>query len=85
MSQESLWPETSQSSCYAELCNALYERELNLLAIQQVSSVSSVQAKLKSLPYYIKRTADAMVRHQSSSNTPLILDTQNACWSLKQQ
>ncbi len=84
MSQESLWPETAPSNCYAELCNALYERELNLLATSQVTSVSGVQAKLKSLPYYIKRTADAMVSSQQNMSS-LSLDTQNASWSFKQQ
>ena len=85
MSQESLWPEISTSNDYAELCNALYERELNMLAVSQVSSVTSVQAKLKSLPYYIKRTADAMASSQHNMSTALILDTQNASWLFKQQ
>lgn len=85
MSQELLWPNASHSNHYAELCNALYERELNMLSVSQVSSVTGVQAKLKSLPYYIKRTADAMVSSQHNTGMALTLDTQNASWLFKQQ
>lgn len=85
MSQVSIFEENLQSACYAELCNALYERELHVLATNKAGNVEGIQAKLKSLPYYIHRTADLMVQTQLKSNTPLILDTQNASWSLKQQ
>ncbi len=78
--QTSLWQEQQQSSDFSELCNALYERELRLLADAEISSIQTMQARLKSLPYYIKRTAHLMTQAQ----TPLSLDTQNASWSAKQ-
>lgn len=85
MSQISIFEGASQSASYAQLCNALYERELHLLAINKGSSVAGIQAKLKSLPYYINRTADFMVQTELKAKTPLVLDTQNASWSFKQQ
>lgn len=78
--QSSLWKTEQQSSNFAELSNALYERELNVLANIENASVSFVQGRLKSLPYYIKRTAHLMM----TCDTPLDLDIQNASWSAKQ-
>lgn len=80
MSQPSLWQEQQLSADYAELCNALYERELRALALAKVKTVESIQGRLKSLPYYVNRTAHLMTQAQS----PLMLDTQNASWSAKQ-
>lgn len=80
MSQPSLWQEQQLSADYAELCNALYERELRTLSLVQVKSVEAIQGRLKSLPYYVKRTAHLMTQAQS----PLMLDAQNASWSAKQ-
>jgi len=78
--QTSLWQGDYQSADFAELCNALYERELRLLSVFPVSSVQAVQGRLKSLPHYIKRTAYSMLQVQSA----LTLDVQNASWSAKQ-
>lgn len=78
--QSSLWQNEQQSFEYSELCNALYERELKQLADSNKLAVESFQARLKSLPYYIKRTALMMTRVE----TPLDLDCQNATWSSKQ-
>lgn len=80
MTQASLWHNDQQSYEFAELCNALYERELSVLANISANNVSALQGKLKSLPHYIKQTADKMLRVES----PLLLDTQNASWSAKQ-
>ena len=80
MTQVSLWQEQQQSADYAELSNALYERELRLLAHTEMSNVKGLQARIKSLPYYINRTAHSMGQLQS----PLLLDIQNASWSAKQ-
>jgi hypothetical protein len=80
MTQGLLWQDNQQSPHFAELCNALYERELRLLAHMPVEHGRFVQAKLKSLPHYVKRTAYSMLQAQS----PLILDLQNASWSAKQ-
>jgi hypothetical protein len=81
--QTSLWQNEQhqqQSSDFAELCNALYERELSMLAQMSVSSPQAIQGRLRSLPHYIKRTAHLMMQTQS----PLTLDVQNASWSAKQ-
>jgi hypothetical protein len=78
--QTSLWQGDYQSANFAELCNALYERELRLLSESPMPSAESIQGRLKSLPHYIKRTAHSMLQVQ----TPLKLDVQNASWSAKQ-
>lgn len=80
MSQASLWQNPQYSAQFAELCNALYERELRLLATSDIPSVTSIKGKLKGLTYYINRTAHLMINTQS----PLELDVQNASWSTKQ-
>ena len=80
MTQASLWQEQQQSPDYAELCNALYERELALLANMTLPSAQAVQGRLKSLSYYINRTALLMTQ----VDTPLELDVQNALWQAKQ-
>ncbi|WP_448247193.1 hypothetical protein [Thalassotalea agariperforans] len=80
MSQTSLWQAQPISAEYAELCNALYERELRILANGDFASVQAIQGKVKSLSYYINRTAHLMTQQVS----PLQLDVQNASWSAKQ-
>lgn len=92
MSQTSFW-QTDQHSIsqtnlpsneYAELCNALYERELRSLATTELANIQSLQGRLKSLPYYVNRTAHLMLLVKAQGITPLILDSQNASWSAKQ-
>ncbi|MBA6380896.1 MULTISPECIES: hypothetical protein [unclassified Colwellia] len=78
--QTSIWQRDYQSADFAELCNALYERELGQLSIDPLLTASLMQGRLKSLPHYIKRTANSMLQVQ----TPLKLDVQNATWSAKQ-
>lgn len=78
--QTSLWQGEYQAADFAELCNALYERELRQLSEFPTSSVPTIQGRLKSLPHYIKRTAYSMLQAQ----TPLELDVQNASWFAKQ-
>ncbi len=84
MSQNSLWQTNQQNNAFAEICNALYERELNLLANIETATVQSVQGRLKSLPYYINRTANMMTQVSEQGSSPLTLDVQNASWSTKQ-
>ncbi|NQY35328.1 MAG: hypothetical protein HRT37_10230 [Alteromonadaceae bacterium] len=81
MTQASLWQDQQQSAYYAELCNALYERELRLLVNADIPSVQAMQSRLKGLPYYINRTAHSMTEVDS----PLVLDVHNASWSVKQE
>ena len=80
VTQSLLWQSEQQSSDFAELCNALYERELRILATNEVASVAGLQGRIKSLPHYVKSAAHALL----SADTPLDLDIQNASWSAKQ-
>ncbi|MFT5815328.1 MAG: hypothetical protein ACI9VT_003100 [Psychroserpens sp.] len=77
VTQSLLWQSEQQSSDFAELCNALYERELMTLARNEYSTLAGLQSRVKSLPHYVKRTAFALLNAQ----TPLELDIQNASWS----
>ncbi|GHF85792.1 hypothetical protein [Thalassotalea marina] len=78
--QVSLWQNEVQSGEFAELCCALYEREIAHFVLLDISNTSSLQNRLKSLPYYVKRTASRMLEVES----PLDIDLQNASWSAKQ-
>ena len=78
--QVSLWQDKPQSGGFAELCSALYERELKVLSQYSQIQVETLQSRLKSLPYYVKLTAHSMMQAQS----PLNIDFQNASWSTKQ-
>jgi len=90
MSQTSLWQTEQQNNDYAEVCNALYERELNQLVNADLATVTAIQSRLKSLPHYIKLTAYSMLQvqqqsqHHKTARIPIILDHQNAHWSAKQ-
>ncbi|TYK65912.1 hypothetical protein [Colwellia echini] len=84
MSQSSLWQINTDTGNFAELCNALYQREISFIAKSDYSSVQAVQTRLKSLPYYISRTANAMSQVVTQGHSPLTLDYQNASWSAKQ-
>jgi hypothetical protein len=65
---------------YAELCNALYERELASLSQQKISNISLLQRKIAGLRHHIKRAAYSLLQHQS----PLKVDVHNASWQAKQ-
>jgi len=84
MTQSSFWQTNKQNNDFAELCNALYEREIRLLANTDVGSIHAMQGRLKSLSHYINRTANLMVNVNELGFAPLTLDIQNATWSAKQ-
>lgn len=84
MSQNTLWQTNKQNNDFAGLCNALYEREIYLLANTDNTSIQKMQGQLKSLPHYINRTANKMVSINDLGLSPLTLDIQNATWSAKQ-
>ena len=65
---------------YAELCNALYERELASLSQQKISNISLLQRKIAGLRHHVKRAAYNLLQHQS----PLEVDVHNAHWQAKQ-
>ena len=65
---------------YAELCNALYERELASLSQQKLANISLLQRKIAGLRHHVKRAAYSLLQHQS----PLQVDVHNASWQAKQ-
>ena len=65
---------------YAELCNALYERELASLSQQKISNINLLQRKIAGLRHHVKRAAYCLLQHQS----PLQVDMHNASWQAKQ-
>lgn len=50
---------------YAELCNALYERELASLSQQKISNISLLQRKIAGLRHHVKRAAYSLLQHQT--------------------
>ena len=84
MTQPSLWQTSAETGDFAELCNALYQREINLLAKGRFDTAIAVQTRLQSLPYYINRAAHSMNQVMVQGKSPLTLDIQNASWTAKQ-
>lgn len=66
---------------FPELCTALYERELIVLSQAQIHSAAGLQRRLRSLSYYIRNAARAMLE----SGCPCVLDVQNASWQATQK
>lgn len=65
---------------FADLCNALYERELLVLSQQKNPNVSLLQRRLAGLSYHIKNLAERLL----SNHSPLSVDIHNASWQAKQ-
>ena len=80
--QADLFALDQQRVLYAELCNALYARELQRLSqhLEPSGDAARVARMLASLPYYVERAAFHIVRGHS----PLTLDGQNGSWIAKQ-
>ena len=78
--QTNLWQQRPNQQVLSELCNALYERELNRLSQDDALSLELMKKRLASLPYYIKRAAE----HISELFIPLELDSQNGSWFASQ-
>lgn len=80
--QADIFQPIAQHGDFAELCAALYERELNQLAHADDLPVAALQRRLASLPFYIQRAAHGCLR--AADDSPLSLDVQNASWQGKQ-
>lgn len=80
MDQSDFLQPPSQSH-FAELCTALYERELFQLSHNGPDNVRFLKRRLGSLPFYVKRAARALCQLQG----PLLLDVQNAGWQASQK
>jgi hypothetical protein len=78
--QVNIFSDDQRQLHYAELCNALYERELASLSQQKINNVSLLQRKIAGLRHHVKRAAYSLLEHQS----PLQVDIHNASWQAKQ-
>ena len=76
--QPQLWQNDTNNLVFADLCNALYERELKKLANE--TNLHNLQRRISSLSYYIKRASERIIDFGS----PLNLDSQNASWIYRQ-
>lgn len=74
--QTFIWQQRTNQQLFAELCNALYERELTRLAQEKASDIQVLQKRIASLPYYIKKAAEHIVELY----VPMDLDSQNGSW-----
>jgi hypothetical protein len=78
--QTNIFSDDQRHLYFAELCNALYERELHTLSEQKINNVSLLQRKIGGLKHHIKRAADQLLR----SSAPLKIDVHNGSWQAKQ-
>ena len=78
--QTNIFSEDQRQLYFAELCNALYERELKSLSEQNINNISLLQRKIGGLKHHIKRAAEQLL----SNNTHLQIDVHNGSWQAKQ-
>ncbi len=78
--QTDIFSDDQRQLHFAELCNALYERELASLASQKMNNISLLQRKIAGLRHHIKRAAYSLLQ----AETPLQVDLHNASWQAKQ-
>ncbi|WP_111914056.1 hypothetical protein [Lysobacter sp. N42] len=77
--QTDIFSQTQHSEVFAELCCALYEREVTTLGYSSFDP-ARIKSRLKSLPFYIQKAAWGLIY----SSSELKLDIQNASWQAKQ-
>lgn len=65
---------------FAELCNALYERELHSLSKKAPNNIRLLQRRLAGLSYHIKNAAEYLLAH----DFPIDVDVHNGSWQAKQ-
>ncbi|GLR70911.1 hypothetical protein GCM10007852_18190 [Agaribacter marinus] len=65
---------------FAELSNALYEREIERIASSNISDPSLIKRKLKGLTYHIKNATT----HLLEDYAPMNVDVHNGTWQAKQ-
>lgn len=70
----------SQYPNFAELSNALYERELQQLAQSNISDPELLKRKIKGLSHHVKNAA----MHLLEGNAPIDVDVHNGSWQAKQ-
>lgn len=65
---------------FAELSNALYERELQNLANSNISDPALLKRKIKGLSHHVRNAA----MHLLDGNAPIDVDVHNGSWQAKQ-
>ncbi|WP_416306077.1 hypothetical protein [Neptunicella sp. SCSIO 80796] len=78
--QTDIFAKDAQQLHFAELCNALYERELQQLALSSGQNIDNLKRRLAGLSYHIKKAAYYLLNHTA----PLEVDLHNASWQAKQ-
>jgi len=78
--QSNIFSDDQRQQYFAELCNALYERELQVLAQKKLNNISLLQRKIGGLRHHIKRAAEQLLSHAG----PLQVDLHNGTWQNKQ-
>lgn len=78
--QSDIFCDSQRQRYFAEICNALYERELFVLSQSNFTNISLLQRRLAGLRHHIKRAAFHFINH----NCPLTVDVHNASWQAKQ-
>lgn len=68
--------QTSAHPHFAELCNALYERELQQLAIQGPAQIQLLRRRLRGLSHHVRRAAYFL----ANNDAPIRVDSHNASW-----
>ncbi|MFC3121981.1 hypothetical protein [Agaribacter flavus] len=71
---------TAKYPNFAELSNALYEREIQRLANSNISDPQLIKRKLNGLTYHIKNAAT----HLLEDYAPMNVDVHNGTWQAKQ-
>ncbi|RAK01473.1 hypothetical protein [Aliidiomarina maris] len=79
--QQSDFLDDNQAGQFAELCLALYERELHQLCWSGPDDAKRLKRRLGSLTFYVRHAAKGLTR---PSQSPLHLDIQNASWQATQ-
>ncbi|WP_100655961.1 hypothetical protein [Alteromonas flava] len=78
--QTDIFAQISEQPLFADVCNALYERELMVLAQQGPGQAALMRRKLGGLSHHVKRAAEYLVNNP----TPLDVDSHNGSWRNKQ-
>ena len=78
--QQDIFTLPAKDPNFAELSNALYERELQVLAHSAISDPALLKRKLKGLTHHIKNATT----HLLAGEAPISVDVHNGSWQSKQ-
>jgi hypothetical protein len=78
--QQDIFTLSAKYPNFAELSNALYERELQVLANSTINDASLLKRKLKGLTHHVKNATE----HLLNGKAPISVDVHNGSWQSKQ-